>query len=180
MQNSFFDSMCHNSFFPPDAGKKLPEKSCLTPSMPPPISPKRRFHKNTLPLPDSPSPTTLLQATANSFSSPVYSNEKINIHTLDEGIAEKKNMKSKRNPKTIPETKIEFFEIKTKKKTSQQSDVAINEVKREPFVGSPNEMEYLTTLNEKEMKAFEIARNCLGQSFQLDKSNGYVSWLENK
>jgi hypothetical protein len=170
MQKSFFDSICHNNFFPPDAEKK----SCLTPEMPPPISPKRRSHKNTLPLPNS------LQATSNSFSSPVYSNEKINIHILDEGIAEKKNMKSKRNPKTIPETKKEFFEIKSKRKTSEQNNVGINEVKREPFIGSPTEMEYLTTLNEKEMKAFEIARNCLGQSFQLDKSNGYVSWLENK
>ena len=36
--------------------------------------------------------------------------------------------------------------------------------------------QYLDTLNEKEKHAYEIARNHLGMSFQLDKSIGYLQW----
>ena len=39
---------------------------------------------------------------------------------------------------------------------------------------------YLQTLDEKELKAFEIARSFLGSSFQLDKSNGFLKWLKNQ
>jgi hypothetical protein len=35
---------------------------------------------------------------------------------------------------------------------------------------------YLSTLTEKEMKAYEIAKRNLGTSFQLEKSNGYLQW----
>jgi hypothetical protein len=35
---------------------------------------------------------------------------------------------------------------------------------------------YLQTLNEKEYKAYLIAKSHLGTSFQLEKSNGYLEW----
>ena len=35
---------------------------------------------------------------------------------------------------------------------------------------------YLKSLNEKEYKAYLIARSHLGTSFQLEKSNGYLEW----
>jgi hypothetical protein len=38
---------------------------------------------------------------------------------------------------------------------------------------------YIQTLNEKEHKAYLIAKNHLGDSFQIEKSNGFLKWLEN-
>lgn len=38
--------------------------------------------------------------------------------------------------------------------------------------------EYLKTLTEKEYKAYEIAKNHLGTSFDIKKSNGYIEWLK--
>lgn len=35
---------------------------------------------------------------------------------------------------------------------------------------------YIQTFNEKEKKAFEIAKDHLGMSFQIEKSNGYIQW----
>ena len=44
----------------------------------------------------------------------------------------------------------------------------------------PNEQSYLEqyikTLDEKELKAYHIARDHLGMSFQLEKSIGYLAW----
>ena len=40
--------------------------------------------------------------------------------------------------------------------------------------------QYLDSLSEKEKKSYEIAREHLGMSFQLDKSNGYIKWYKNK
>jgi hypothetical protein len=37
--------------------------------------------------------------------------------------------------------------------------------------------QYLKTLTEKEMKAYEIAKDHLGSSFELEKSVGYLKWL---
>ena len=37
--------------------------------------------------------------------------------------------------------------------------------------------QYLKTLTEKEMKAYEIAKDHLGTSFELEKSVGYLKWL---
>ena len=36
--------------------------------------------------------------------------------------------------------------------------------------------QYIQTLDEKELKAYHIARDHLGMSFHLDKSNGYLNW----
>jgi hypothetical protein len=36
---------------------------------------------------------------------------------------------------------------------------------------------YLQTLNEKELKAYAIAKSFLGTSFQLEKSVGFLRWL---
>jgi hypothetical protein len=38
--------------------------------------------------------------------------------------------------------------------------------------------QYLITLSDKERKSYEIAREHLGMSFQLDKSVGYLKWLK--
>ena len=35
---------------------------------------------------------------------------------------------------------------------------------------------YLQSLSEKERKAYEIAKDHLGMSFQLEKSSGYKKW----
>lgn len=40
--------------------------------------------------------------------------------------------------------------------------------------------EYLSTLSEKEYKAYKIAESHLGTSFDLIKSNGYLKWLKKK
>jgi len=40
--------------------------------------------------------------------------------------------------------------------------------------------EYLKTLSEKEKKAYEIAKEHLGMSFQIEKSNGFIKWKQNK
>jgi hypothetical protein len=40
--------------------------------------------------------------------------------------------------------------------------------------------EYLASLNEKEKKAYEIARDHLGTSFQLEKSNGFLKWKKER
>jgi hypothetical protein len=37
--------------------------------------------------------------------------------------------------------------------------------------------QYLKTLNEKELMAYEIAKEHLGSSFELIKSVGYLKWL---
>jgi hypothetical protein len=37
---------------------------------------------------------------------------------------------------------------------------------------------YLESLNEKEHKAYLIAKSHLGMSFQLEKSNGYKKWKD--
>ena len=36
--------------------------------------------------------------------------------------------------------------------------------------------QYLETLNEKEKKAYSIAKSHLGSSFQLEKSNTFLQW----
>ena len=42
------------------------------------------------------------------------------------------------------------------------------------------EEEYLKTLSEKERKAYEIAKDHLGSSFDLVKSNGFLKWKKEK
>ena len=50
---------------------------------------------------------------------------------------------------------------------------AIGDALRPQTVGFPT---FLTTLDEKEMKAYLIAKDHLGSSFQLEKSNGFLKW----
>jgi hypothetical protein len=40
------------------------------------------------------------------------------------------------------------------------------------------EQEYLSSLSEKEYKGYEIAKDHLGSTFHLRKSNGFIGWLE--
>lgn len=40
--------------------------------------------------------------------------------------------------------------------------------------------EFLASLNEKEMIAYNIAKSHLGTLFSLDKSNAYLEWLEKR
>ena len=42
------------------------------------------------------------------------------------------------------------------------------------------EEEYLKTLSEKERKSYEIAKDHLGSSFDLVKSNGFLKWKKEK
>jgi len=36
--------------------------------------------------------------------------------------------------------------------------------------------QYIKSLNEKELKAYQIAMDHLGMSFQIEKSIGYLAW----
>ena len=38
------------------------------------------------------------------------------------------------------------------------------------------ELEYLSSLSEKERMGYEIAKNHLGSTFHLQKSNGFIAW----
>ena len=38
--------------------------------------------------------------------------------------------------------------------------------------------EYLKTLTAKQYKAYEIAKDHLRDSFQLEKSNGFLTWVK--
>lgn len=38
------------------------------------------------------------------------------------------------------------------------------------------ESEYLSSLSEKERMGYEIAKNHLGSTFHLQKSNGFIAW----
>jgi hypothetical protein len=40
--------------------------------------------------------------------------------------------------------------------------------------------EFLASLNEKELIAYNIAKSHLGTLFSLDKSNAYLEWLEER
>jgi len=40
--------------------------------------------------------------------------------------------------------------------------------------------DYISTLSEKEYKAYLIAESHLGSSFDLVKSNGYLKWLKSR
>jgi hypothetical protein len=40
--------------------------------------------------------------------------------------------------------------------------------------------EFLASLNEKELIAYNIAKSHLGTLFSLDKSNAYLEWVEER
>jgi hypothetical protein len=42
------------------------------------------------------------------------------------------------------------------------------------------EQAYLSSLSEKERMGYEIAKNHLGSTFHLQKSNGFIEWLKEK
>lgn len=45
---------------------------------------------------------------------------------------------------------------------------------------SPEEKEYIESLDSKEKKAYNIAKDHLGSSFNLIKSNGFIEWKKTK
>ena len=42
------------------------------------------------------------------------------------------------------------------------------------------EQEYLASLSEKERMGYEIAKDHLGSTFHLQKSNGFIAWFKKK
>jgi len=42
----------------------------------------------------------------------------------------------------------------------------------------PLTIQYLKSLNEKERMAYEIAKDHLGSTFSLEKSNGFIEWTK--
>jgi len=40
--------------------------------------------------------------------------------------------------------------------------------------------EYLNTFTEKERQAYIIAKDHLGMSFDMEKSNGFIEWLQKR
>jgi len=63
----------------------------------------------------------------------------------------------KTTSKTIIQKNNDTLEIPIKKLTSE-------------------EQIYIDSLNEKEKKAYEIAKSHLGTTFHLMKSNGFIQW----
>lgn len=53
-------------------------------------------------------------------------------------------------------------------------------IKSQNQIMTPIEEEYLKTLSEKERKSYEIAKDHLGSSFDLVKSNGFLKWKKEK
>ena len=45
---------------------------------------------------------------------------------------------------------------------------------------SSEEKEYIDSLDSKEKKAYNIAKDHLGYSFDLIKSNGFIEWKKTK
>jgi len=41
-------------------------------------------------------------------------------------------------------------------------------------------IEYIKIMSEKELKAYHIAKEHLGDSFQVEKSIGFLEWLKNR
>jgi hypothetical protein len=39
---------------------------------------------------------------------------------------------------------------------------------------------YIKTFSKKELQSYEIAKNHLGTSFQLEKSNGFLKWKKQR
>jgi hypothetical protein len=56
------------------------------------------------------------------------------------------------------------------------------EKEKEPLVTAAKSIEetFLSTLDEKELMAYNIAKSHLGTLFSLDKSNAFLEWLKNK
>ena len=48
----------------------------------------------------------------------------------------------------------------------------------EEYTQEELETEYVNSFTEKEKKAFEIAKDHLGMSFQIDKSIGFAEWKQ--
>lgn len=55
-----------------------------------------------------------------------------------------------------------------------------NELKLYNEVDRKNICEYLNQLSNKEKQVYIIAKQHLGSSFNLLKSNGYCKWMSNK
>lgn len=60
--------------------------------------------------------------------------------------------------------------IKNRSVESRQLD---NEVQQSKAIE-----EYMKTLTPKQYKAYEIARDHLRDSFQIEKSNGFLGWIK--
>lgn len=67
----------------------------------------------------------------------------------------------------------EKTEDKAEDKATDKTEAKDNEQKTE-------HQAYLDSLNEKELKAYNIAKTHLGMSFQLEKSIGFIGWKELK
>jgi len=67
-----------------------------------------------------------------------------------------------------------FSQKATKNKSS--STIIYDEFINSEILSSQEEA-YLNSLTEKEYKAYKIAKNCLGSSFNLKKSNGFLTYV---
>jgi len=60
------------------------------------------------------------------------------------------------------------------KKTVSKSITIINDSTEKEL--SEIEQSYINSLNEKERKAYEIAKSHLGTTFNIIRSNGFIDW----
>ena len=65
--------------------------------------------------------------------------------------------------------------IKIKKTVSPKQIPENNSVNPNKIL-TIEEEKYIDSLNEKERKAYEIAKSHLGSTFNLIKSNGFIEW----
>jgi len=62
-------------------------------------------------------------------------------------------------------------EINTKVLETQEAETIINNVNK-----MPDKELFLNSLNEKELKAYAIANSFLKDTFDINKSNGFIEW----
>jgi hypothetical protein len=62
-------------------------------------------------------------------------------------------------------------EINTEVLETQEAETIINNVNK-----MPDKELFLNSLNEKELKAYAIANSFLKDTFDINKSNGFIEW----
>jgi hypothetical protein len=59
-----------------------------------------------------------------------------------------------------------------------ESEIEIKEEKQREYTEGELIQKYLASLSKKQYKAYEIAKDHLTMSFQIEKSNGFLGWVK--
>lgn len=97
-------------------------------------------------------------------------------------VQKKKVIRIKSKEEVLMQQKLAPMFCSTKQKTPLEKPLK-NPIKTVP-IPMPEEKpvleQFLQTLDEKELIAYNIAKSHLGLLFSLDRSNCYLEWLEKK